>query len=296
MNSILCTTTSIIARNPSMVLSIRPNYHHNTDINVTSLATGNVIRSSGLVNLEAFAALNSVDPDTVNLLADSGNWSLISFNYITLESQKVAELTTSKSFGFSTSSLGYEPSLQLVMSVMATNHQFYLVNWDFKNSIFVGCYDGKGNYYILFNPEAGNWRITSYDIFGKGLSPVQYEMLEGHHFYKFFMAVSYRDSQQQQLYGVEVTNFTNGTAIYELYGIFLDSSSNTANVIMLHQAFTTRSDYYAVPAVANSQSIVFYTINQQQQLVTTIINLSNLQTTIYTTNTDYAEDVTLFLL
>ncbi|EFA79843.1 hypothetical protein PPL_06662 [Heterostelium album PN500] len=284
---ILTTTTCIVAQNPSVVLTLRfykdYNPDFNTIINVTSLATGKVIRS-GLVNQEAITTLNSVDPDAVNILVNQdSNWTIVSFNYVTLESQQIGGLDVEdKEFGLWESAFGYEPSLQLVMNVYVdtSSNETYFVNWDFKNSSLnlipldlgvstdasIGCYDGKSNYYILFRTELGNsWRITSYDVFGDGL----YEMLEYHNFDSVFVGVPYTDSQGQQLYAVEITSYPNRTVSYELYAI--DFDSNTASVTMLHQVFSTLIYDYTDPVVYNSQSIVFYSTTILQPLLIYLI-------------------------
>ncbi|EFA79850.1 hypothetical protein PPL_06669 [Heterostelium album PN500] len=132
----------------------------------------------------------------------------------------------------------------------------------------VGCYDGKSNYYIVFRERNKNSTIISYDVFGK----------------------------VEQLYGVEIVTLVNDTTLYTLYAIELDTSSSNATTTYLHEVYSTGYDSRLTPFVTNSQSIVFYTIDDRQRLVTTVVRLANLQTTVYPTSTDfYNKDVSMFL-
>ncbi|EFA79845.1 hypothetical protein PPL_06664 [Heterostelium album PN500] len=308
-------TTAITSLSPSEVLTLRySSFSSQTNINVTSLDGGDVV-GSGLVNNLVYSALPSGVENTVMIFGlQNLNFVLFTFNYQTFETQQVGEYLDIKSFGFQANSFGYEPSLELVMNLEATNEQLNFISWDFKNNILnvlpldvgaqvtpdtaVGCYDGKSNYYIVFGERNKNSTIISYDIFGKGLSPVQYVLLNSKNqfFYSIFSAVSYSNNQVEQLYGVEIVTLVNDTTVYTLYAIELDSSSSTATTTFLHEVYSTDYDSRLTPFVTNSQSIVFYTIDERQRLVTTVVRLANLQTTVYPTSTDfYNKDVSMFL-
>ncbi|EFA81032.1 hypothetical protein PPL_05867 [Heterostelium album PN500] len=324
---IYCSLSTVVLTEtpPSLLLAFRTSINDqslSTALNVTSLGDGSVIRAKDFDG-STMAVFPDVNNDTVLIFgAIEVYWNIYQLDYQTLELTSLAIFKNPSPYAYQATAFGYEPSLQLVFNVgyVGAKKQFSFVSWDFKNSLLntqplslgintvgqpVGCYSQEsGTYYIMVGVQGGNPRLVTYDVAGKTLSPTQYELTSEFTSEPFFSIFWIAD--QQQLYGVEIsTNTTNGSQLtsFNLYKINLNNnhaakSSSTANLssASLELAYSIDSIFISsefTPYVVDTNIIVFFTVNNEGNLVTTALDLNSMQSEQSVSNQFYNKDLTV---